>query len=59
MLGTRQTGVLELRVADLGRDADLLPRVIRLCDELMTDSPGSVEPLTRRWIRAGAEYAKV
>ena len=25
MLGTRQTGVLELRVADIGRDADLLP----------------------------------
>lgn len=59
MLGTRQTGVLELRVADIGRDADLLPSVVRLCDELMTDSPGCVEPLTRRWIRAGAEYAKV
>ena len=59
MLGTRQTGIVELRVADLARDADLLPMVVRLCDELMTDEPGCVEPLTRRWIRAGAEYAKV
>lgn len=59
MLGTRQTGIVELRVADLARDADLLPMVVRLSDELMTDEPGCVEPLTRRWIRAGAEYAKV
>ena len=59
MLGTRQTGIVELRVADLARDADLLPTVVRLCDELMTDEPGCVEPLTRRWIRAGTEYAKV
>ena len=32
VLGTRQTGVLQLRVADLLRDADLLPRVIELSD---------------------------
>ena len=59
MLGTRQTGIVELRVADLARDADLLPMVVRLSDELMADAPGCVEPLTRRWIRAGSEYAKV
>ena len=29
VLGTRQTGVLQLRVADLVRDADLLPRSSR------------------------------
>ena len=59
LLGTRQTGIMELRVADLARDADLLPMVVRLCDELTTDEPGCVAPLTGRWIRAGAEYAKV
>src|SRR5256885_6862889 len=29
LLGTRQTGLAQLRVADLMRDADLLPRVQR------------------------------
>ncbi|WP_428100390.1 ATP-dependent DNA helicase RecG [Candidatus Rariloculus sp.] len=59
MLGTRQTGLLQFRVADLRRDADLLPIVIRLSDELMEGYPECVEPLTRRWIKAGREYAKV
>ena len=59
LLGTRQTGLLQFRVADLRRDADLLPIVIRLSDELMEGYPECVEPLTRRWIKAGREYAKV
>ena len=35
VLGTRQTGVLQLRVADLMRDADLLPAVIEISDRLL------------------------
>ncbi len=59
VLGTRQTGVMELRVADLLRDADLLPDVIEISEQLLTTQPGCVEPLIRRWIRGGVEYAKV
>jgi ATP-dependent DNA helicase RecG len=59
VLGTRQTGIMELRVADLLRDADLLPAVIEISEQLLATSPASVEPLIRRWIRGGAEYAKV
>jgi ATP-dependent DNA helicase RecG len=59
VLGTRQTGVLELRVADLVRDADLLPEVIRISERVLEQYPERVEPLLRRWIRSGAEYAKV
>ena len=59
VLGTRQTGVLELRVADLIRDADLLPRVIELSDELLQRYPERVAPLIRRWSRGVAEFAKV
>ena len=32
VLGTRQTGVMQLRVADLLRDADLLPQVIEISE---------------------------
>jgi ATP-dependent DNA helicase RecG len=59
VLGTRQTGVVELRVADLLRDADLLPDVIEISEQLLTTQPKCVEPLIRRWIRGEAEYAKV
>ena len=59
VLGTRQTGVLALRVADLLRDADLLPRVIELSDELLERHPERVAPLIRRWSRGAAEFAKV
>jgi len=59
VLGTRQTGVLQLRVADLVRDADLLPRVIEISDELLERHPERVAPLIRRWSRGAAEFAKV
>ena len=59
VLGTRQTGIMQLRVADLLRDADLLPQVIELSERLLATAPDSVEPLIRRWIRGEAEYAKV
>ena len=59
VLGTRQTGLVQLKVADIVRDADLLPQVIRLSDELLVKHPRRVEPLIRRWVRGAAEYAKV
>ena len=39
MLGTRQTGQLEFRVADLAHDAHLLPAVQRVGDALLRDHP--------------------
>ena len=59
VLGTRQTGLMQLRVADIVRDADLLPDVIRISDELLTRFPQRVDPLVERWTRGDAEYAKV
>jgi ATP-dependent DNA helicase RecG len=59
VLGTRQTGIVQLRVADLLRDADLLPAVIEISERLLTDHPDRVEPLIRRWVRGLADYAKV
>ena len=59
VLGTRQTGIEQLRVADLLRDADLLPTVIGVSEQLLATQPQTVAPLIRRWIRGAAEYAQV
>ncbi len=59
VLGTRQTGVMQLKIADLVRDAHLLPEVIRLSDELVEKYPQRVEPLIDRWLSGQAHYAKV
>ena len=59
VLGTRQTGIVQLRVADLVRDADLLPIVIEMSEQLLAERPELVTPLIRRWIRGAAEYAQV
>ena len=42
MLGTRQTGLPELRIADLIRDAKLIPQVQKVADTLLTDYPDTV-----------------
>jgi ATP-dependent DNA helicase RecG len=59
LLGTRQTGLLQLKVADLLRDADLLPRVREAADVMLAAHPANIAPLTRRWIGAGGRYGKV
>ena len=57
VLGTRQTGQLALRIADLSRDAVLLPAVQRAGAALLRDHPECIEPLIARWIGAAAQYA--
>ncbi len=59
LLGTRQTGLMQLKVADLMRDADLLPRVQAAADVMMRSHADNIAPLRRRWIGAGTRYGKV
>jgi ATP-dependent DNA helicase RecG len=59
VLGVRQTGILQLRVADLVRDADLLPLVIEISEDLLARHPDRVPPLIARWSRGAAQYAQV
>ncbi len=59
VLGTRQTGIMQLKCADLVRDTDLLPRVTRLSEQLAQRTPERVAPLIRRWISGAQEYGKV
>ena len=44
LLGTQQSGVLDLLIADLGKDGDLLQRAREKAIELLTDDPELVKP---------------
>jgi ATP-dependent DNA helicase RecG len=59
LLGTRQTGLMQLKVADLMRDADLVPRVQAAADVMMRAHADNIAPLERRWIGASTRYGKV
>jgi ATP-dependent DNA helicase RecG len=59
LLGTRQTGLAQLRVADLMRDADLLPRVQEAAELMLRAYPDHIAPLAMRWTGAGERYARV
>ena len=59
VLGTRQTGLLKLRAADLVRDHALVPRAAQAADMIMARHPDTVVPLIRRWIGDAVHYADV
>lgn len=57
LLGTRQTGLAAFRVADLARDAGLLPRVHALAERLLAESPGLADRIVARWVGGAARFA--
>ncbi|HVY79394.1 MAG TPA: ATP-dependent DNA helicase RecG [Steroidobacteraceae bacterium] len=59
LLGTRQTGLAQLRVADLMRDADLLPRVQQAAELMLASYPDNIAPLAARWVGVGERYGRV
>lgn len=59
VLGTRQTGEMSFRLADILRDAPLLPAVQQCAHELQCHHPLAAEALLVRWVAAREHYARV
>ncbi len=59
VLGTRQSGVLQFKMAELGRDRDLLPEVRRAAEWLERHAPQVVASLLAFWLKEGVRYADV
>jgi ATP-dependent DNA helicase RecG len=57
VLGTRQTGQLSFRIADLTRDAHLLPAVQQVGEHMLAQYPRQTAQLIERWIGGAARYA--
>ncbi|WP_027853423.1 ATP-dependent DNA helicase RecG [Marinobacterium litorale] len=58
VLGTRQTGMMAFKIADLQRDSALLPKIKQAAAVLDADS-GLCQSLIKRWLGAGDDYAHV
>ena len=59
LLGTRQTGLPEYRIANLVRDAELMPQVQVAAEALKRTSPDIAATIVRRWLGDAGRYGKV
>lgn len=59
LLGTRQTGLPQYRVADLLRDAGLMPGVQQSAENITRTSPEIAQAIVRRWTGDAGRYGKV
>jgi ATP-dependent DNA helicase RecG len=58
VLGTRQTGDMQLHIADLQRDAHMLPQIKVMAHNLLLNQPQNVDPLSSRWLGHSEQYAQ-
>lgn len=59
VLGSRQAGLLRLRIADLVLDKDLLPKVQSAGQYIVQEHYETITPLIKRWIVSAEEYVRV
>ncbi|VAW45098.1 ATP-dependent DNA helicase RecG [hydrothermal vent metagenome] len=56
VLGTKQTGGLSFRIADLKRDAEWIPVAKEWANRMVTQYPEQVEGLKKRWVGQQIDY---
>ena len=59
VLGTRQTGDLSFRVANLARDRELLPKTQAIAEQLHQSYPDKAQALIKRWVGSRVVYSQV
>ncbi len=59
LLGTKQTGLPQYRIADLVRDAHLLPNVQKVAEIMMNNFPKKTKQMIMRWSNSEHDYGKV
>lgn len=59
LLGTKQTGLPEYRIANLVRDAELMPLVQKSAETIQQRFPDASREIIRRWLGNEHQYGKV
>lgn len=59
LLGTRQTGLQQMHIADLARDHALLPRIEPIARHLNAHHPQAARAIIQRWLSRRESYGEV
>lgn len=59
VMGTKQTGLQRLRIADLMRDRKLLTKVHKAAQQVLKNHPEIIPLLIQRWLGSKQEFGKV
>ncbi len=59
VLGTRQAGMLQFRIANIMRDRDLIPKAQETAKSLLINHPQRVDALVQRWLGKSIEFGQV
>ena len=59
LLGTRQSGALQFRIADLMRDQEMLPMVREAALKMMSEHRAKASVLVDRWIKDSDSVGQV
>ena len=58
-MGTRQTGLQQMRIANLVRDRELIPIVEQVAAAITEEHPDLVPGIVARWLSGADVYAEV
>jgi ATP-dependent DNA helicase RecG len=56
LLGTKQTGLADLKIADLIRDAELIPQVQTMANHMWQNHPSHAQAIINRWLGHKEQY---
>jgi ATP-dependent DNA helicase RecG len=59
LLGTKQAGVAQFKIADLTRDIALIDEIQKIANKLLEGDPHVVEELKKRWLGRKIEFARI
>ena len=57
ILGTRQTGDIGFKIADLSTDASLLPLAKQNAEEIIENNPDLGQKIVNNWLPKGNEFS--
>lgn len=57
VLGTKQTGLAEFKIADLTRDKQIINQVRPIAIKILTEYPSLTDKLIQRWLAGKSDYA--
>jgi ATP-dependent DNA helicase RecG len=59
VLGTKQTGILQFRIADLKRDQHLLETISTMANQIFQENPEIADAIIQRWLGDDEKYGVV